>query len=39
MSRFARSYSLHWCSKCNKQIDEYESMKYDGLCECCYYCY
>ena len=29
----------YYCTICNKQIDYYEHLKYDGKCELCYYCY
>ena len=28
----------YYCTICNKQIDYYEHLKYDGKCELCYYC-
>ena len=28
----------YYCIICNKQIDYYEHLKYDGKCELCYYC-
>ena len=28
----------YYCTSCNKQIDYYEHLKYDGKCELCYYC-
>ena len=28
----------YYCVICNKQIDYYEHLKYDGKCELCYYC-
>ena len=27
----------YYCTICNKQIDYYEHLKYDGKCELCYY--
>ena len=29
---------FYYCLICNKQIDYYEHLKYDGKCEFCYYC-
>ena len=28
----------YYCTNCNRQIDYYEHLKYDGKCELCYYC-
>ena len=28
----------YYCTICNKQIDYYEHLKYNGKCELCYYC-
>ena len=28
----------YYCTICNKQIDYYVHLKYDGKCELCYYC-
>lgn len=27
-----------YCGSCSRCIDEYEYIKYDGLCENCWYC-
>ena len=39
---FKKAYKVYgyyyYCTNCNKQIDYYEHLKYDGKCELCYYC-
>ena len=39
---FKKGYKVYayyyYCTNCNKQIDYYEHLKYDGKCELCYYC-
>lgn len=27
----------YWCSNCGRQLDYYEYLKFDGLCENCNY--
>ena len=31
-------YCYYYCIICNRQIDYYEQIKYNGKCEICYYC-